>query len=137
MSEYTPYKMRGPSLLKMTSQQNPYEKRIQSQEFDKDKSENKLDGDKTSTQNNQISNPKESKEKTSPLDQKDKKHIGRNFKKKIVYGKLGKDLKEAESIIVDDVNKLAGTKVHSGTGNKGRGRLIRGTSPNHKYWQKK
>ena len=67
----------------------------------------------------------------------DKKHIGGNFKKKIMGSKLVKDLKEAESIIVDDVNKLAGTKVHSGTGNKGRGRLIRGTSPQHKYWKKK
>ena len=67
----------------------------------------------------------------------DKKHIGGNFKKKIMGSKLVKDLKEAESIIVDDANKIAGTKVHSGTGNEGRGKLIRGTSPQHKYWQKK
>ena len=66
----------------------------------------------------------------------DKKHIGGNFKKKIMGSKLVKDLKEAESRIVDDANKLAGTKVHSGSGNEGRGRLIRGTSPQHKYWQK-
>ena len=42
----------------------------------------------------------------------------------------------------DDVNKLVGRKTHSGTGNKGRGKLKRGYPKwdgegnyIHKYWQ--
>ena len=74
----------------------------------------------------------------------DKKHIGGNFKKKIMGSKLVKDLKEASNIVEDDINKLVGRKTHPGHGNEDkRGKLKRGYPKYdekgnyiHKYWQK-
>ena len=73
-----------------------------------------------------------------------KKHIGGNLKKKIMSSKLVKDLKEASSIVEDDINKLVGRKTHPGHGNEEkRGKLKRGYPKYdekgeyiHKYWQK-
>ena len=66
----------------------------------------------------------------------DKKHIGGNLRKKIVYGKLGKDIKKADNQVYNDTSKLLGRKTHSGTGNKGVGRLKSFKDGKHTYWQK-
>lgn len=119
MSGYTPYKMKGPSLYRSpVKQQDAAEKKMESQLFDGDKDENKLDGDKTSTQNKHTSTPSESKEKTrtSPALQRETIDVDKELRKQVKDYKGKKTLKKGQKK-VDYIQHTTGLRKNP-TGEK-------------------